>query len=415
MGARGLAGTAVLGAAAALAALAPAAHGRTIGSAAIPAGASPGTCPGEGIVVFQLAGSDPGWTVPRDGRLMSWSMESVLAEEGAPVSLVVLRPGPVTRTIVAVDTRRMPSLPPLAMGEISFRATTPITVRADDQLAISGSEEGAVCAWSGGAVGSGHRLALGRATPSLIPDALVALEGESPAGFRLNLAAEVADEGDLRVTAAAAGPAGVLPGALAQLSATIANAGPYADDATVTTELPAGLKVETAVVGGGACTVAGQQVTCTVPQLAAGASVPLVVLATPAAAGSYAATFGAAGFLAELAPADNGATATLTVAAPPSGERPVPPPAPRCIVPSLSGTPLAVARRLLPQLRCSVGKVTKARSKKVAKGAVISTRPRRGEHAAGTAVALVVSSGKPVRRAARRPAKTPARRRSARR
>ena len=48
--------------------------------------------------------------------------------------------------------------------------------------------------------------------------------------------------------------------------------------------------------------------------------------------------------------------------------------------------------------RCTVGKIKKAVSKSVAKGDVILLTPASGSHAAGTKVALTVSSGKPKKK-----------------
>ncbi|WP_404827841.1 PASTA domain-containing protein [Conexibacter stalactiti] len=57
---------------------------------------------------------------------------------------------------------------------------------------------------------------------------------------------------------------------------------------------------------------------------------------------------------------------------------------------------------MLRQLDCKIGKVTQRRSASVPKGAVISTQPGRGLYRAGSSVRIVVSSGKPPRKAARR-------------
>ncbi len=71
--AAGAAGTAI----AVLAALVPAAQGRTIGSAEKPAGASGQFCPSVGdgrTFLLQGSGASPSWTVPHDGVLTSWSI-----------------------------------------------------------------------------------------------------------------------------------------------------------------------------------------------------------------------------------------------------------------------------------------------------------------------------------------------------
>ncbi|MBB2987761.1 DUF7507 domain-containing protein [Terracoccus luteus] len=73
-------------------------------------------------------------------------------------------------------------------------------------------------------------------------------------------------------------------GAAATYTLLLGNAGPStAQGVTVTDTLPAALRVTGAVVAGGTCAVAGQQVTCTVPQLAAGATAEALVQVVVAA------------------------------------------------------------------------------------------------------------------------------------
>ncbi len=66
-----------------------------------------------------------------------------------------------------------------------------------------------------------------------------------------------------------------------------------------------------------------------------------------------------------------------------------------CKVPNVVGKTLAKAETALTKANCSVGKITKTKSKKVAKGDVISSSPSAGKteklHAK---VALTVSKGK---------------------
>jgi len=69
--------------------------------------------------------------------------------------------------------------------------------------------------------------------------------------------------------------------------------------------------------------------------------------------------------------------------------------APKCIVPKLVGKTLAAAKAALKKANCTVGKVTRARSRKVKAGRVISSKPKAGvSKPAGTAVTLVVSRGR---------------------
>jgi TolB protein len=66
-----------------------------------------------------------------------------------------------------------------------------------------------------------------------------------------------------------------------------------------------------------------------------------------------------------------------------------------CVVPKVAGKPLATARKLLAKAHCRTGKVTRVKSAKVAKGRVVSSKPKAGaSKPSGTAVALSVSRGK---------------------
>lgn len=398
MDARRLAGAGAMTVATALAALAPAAQGRTLGTVERPADAAAVSCYGwAGLVGWQESETRESWTVPNRGVLASWSTNVSESAAGETVSLVVLR----NLTITAVDRGTLPTPLPAA-GVASFVPAARIVLEPGERLGIAGTAD-ATCGWQNGSIPAGQRARVGNAAPGTAPGAIVTPSITEPS-THLNLAAEVHEATDLRVTAAA-GPANlVVGGGLGQLSATIANAGAAPTPVTVTDTVPAGLTVVTAVAGGGDCTVAGQQVTCSIPSLAAGAAVPVVVLVAPTAPGAYANTVAAEPAL-ETAPGDNSASATLTAVAPPSdrGRDPLPPPPePRCVVPRLTRAPLAVAREVLGQLGCKPGRLTKQRSAKVPKGAVISTRPGHGRYRAGSSVRILVSSGKPPRRAARR-------------
>jgi beta-lactam-binding protein with PASTA domain len=59
---------------------------------------------------------------------------------------------------------------------------------------------------------------------------------------------------------------------------------------------------------------------------------------------------------------------------------------------------LRLAKSVLGSLGCKAGKSTKAHSKAVPKGQVISTSPGPGTYAANTVIALKVSSGPPPRK-----------------
>jgi hypothetical protein len=68
---------------------------------------------------------------------------------------------------------------------------------------------------------------------------------------------------------------------------------------------------------------------------------------------------------------------------------------PRCVVPNVKRKPLAAAKRRIKAAHCRTGKVTKAKSKTVPKGRVISQKLKPGKRLpAGSKVNLVVSRGK---------------------
>ena len=67
----------------------------------------------------------------------------------------------------------------------------------------------------------------------------------------------------------------------------------------------------------------------------------------------------------------------------------------KCVVPKLHGDSLKAAKRALRRAHCTLGKVTKKASRKVAKGHVISSRPPAGTRRKRSArIAIVLSRGK---------------------
>jgi PASTA domain len=66
-----------------------------------------------------------------------------------------------------------------------------------------------------------------------------------------------------------------------------------------------------------------------------------------------------------------------------------------CVVPKVKGLSEKAASKAIKKAGCKLGNVSKSHSKKVAKGKVISSKPKAGsKKPAGTKVALVISSGK---------------------
>ncbi len=68
------------------------------------------------------------------------------------------------------------------------------------------------------------------------------------------------------------------------------------------------------------------------------------------------------------------------------------------MIPKLKGITPSFAKTVLGLLGCTIGPLTRAASKTVPKGLVISTNPGASTVAAGQAVAIVVSSGHPKKR-----------------
>jgi hypothetical protein len=70
-------------------------------------------------------------------------------------------------------------------------------------------------------------------------------------------------------------------------------------------------------------------------------------------------------------------------------------PKPPCLVPTLKGRPVRAAKAAIEAYDCSVGKITRATSRSVKRGRVISQRPRAGRRLErGARINLVVSSGR---------------------
>lgn len=337
--------------------------------------------------------SDPAtpYQVPSGGHITQWQVNTVGATAGAPVTLVVLRAaGAGEYTVVGTDSQSLPNPLP-AGGVASFSVASPIAVNAGDTLGLY-APGGVVCYFHGGTTPATDGLfALVPVGPPTAGQTLKEPGSGSGGGYTLNLAATLSQTQDLSVTTAA-GPANATAGSLAQLTSSVTNGGPDTQPITFTDTVPAGLAIQSALAGSGSCTVSGQVVTCTISSLAAGQSAPVVITVLPGAPGSYAnaVTVATTNGISDPNPANNGASATLKVVAAT--------PTPKCFLPKFASTSLPFVKQLLPLLGCSVGKVTKVSSRKVAKGLVVSTTPGQGTFAAGTLVSIKVSSGPPKKK-----------------
>jgi Domain of unknown function DUF11 len=385
-------------AAAALALPSAASADTTLGLTTQPSGSTPTNCPTglppAGVLIGQAA-SDPStpYAVASSATdLLSWSVNTT-GDSAGTITLWVIAPAAGGGyTLVTTDTETLPS--PLPASNIAtFTPGAPIPLAPGDTFALSGTGTTFNCYWTGGSTPVGDALfAAPQPVPPTPGTSVTPLVPGSGPGFTLNLAATLRSPSQDAGVTAASSPAAVTGGGQALLADTVTNNGPGTQPITVTDVVPAGLTIDAAAAGNGTCTTAGQTVTCTITGLAAGTSAPVYVVVTSGAAGSYANT-------ATVAPAQTGVTdpnaanntasATLTVTAPPATTKPA------CVVLSFKGVPQRVAKKLLPALHCSVGKVKRASSRSVAKGDVIATNPRAGSYAAGQRVGLKVSSGKP--------------------
>jgi hypothetical protein len=204
----------------------------------------------------------------------------------------------------------------------------------------------------------------------------------------LNVEVDLEQSTDVGVLSSAT-PATINAGGVGFLRFAISNDGPSAGTATLVDSVPAGLSVIAAFIGSGTCTVFGQQVICATGALVPGSSTPAGIVVSAAGPGAFSNTGAVTSSIADPNPANNSATATLTV-------NPVALlPAAQCRVVALGSVPLTKAKAVLNVLGCAIGKVTRRPSAKIPKGDVISISPGPSLQPAGTRVDIVQSSGKP--------------------
>jgi hypothetical protein len=367
----------------------------TLGSTAQPSGSTPGLCftnaddPSENDVVVQLtSGTSPTYTVPAGGEtIREWGTNTTGDTPATPLTLVVLRPSSGGGdTVVGADSETLPGR--LFTDEDAvFTIAHPIDAKGGDELALyssaSGGAEPPVCYWDGGSTSAADGL--DSVTEPGSPAAGQTLSedidmGQTGPSFTLDLA--VNQNQDAGVTTAA--PTAAAAHRAAVLSSTVSNAGPTVAPITFVDDVPAGLKLDSAVAGKGACAISGHKVTCTIDQLAAGQSVPVDVVVTPAARGFYVNHVTATAAALDPNAANDQASSTLGVTALAVDG---------CVVPRLGRTPVTAARTVLTHLGCRV-EVTQQHSRAVHAGNVIETRPGPGHYRFETRIELVVSSGR---------------------
>jgi hypothetical protein len=353
----------------------------TVGQIALTSG---GTC-SAGVVFAQPSSAAPSYTIPAGGGAIDhWSMATFGASAGASVSLLVLTPlSSTSYQIDSFDTQTLPTPLPLPAGStVTFTPATPINAPAGTVLGLYGGTSGAECVYSGGI--NDQYIAGG---PFGVPanGGTYTFIGFPSTGERLNVAANLLQTVDAGLTIAAQ-PTVASAGGLAAFTFQLTNSGVSTGTASFADSIPNGLSIVSAAAGSGTCTTLSQLVSCS-SVLAPGASVPISIVVSTSTAGTFTNTGTVTTSLSDPNPANNAATASLTVQPATA--------AASCHVISLKRLPLAVAKSVLTALSCRPGAVSKKSSKSVPKGSVISTSPSSGSHPAGTKVKLTVSSGRP--------------------
>jgi uncharacterized repeat protein (TIGR01451 family) len=364
------------------------ASGLTLGTTTIPSGAAPSGCSAGSFFTERATDASYQYTVPAGGgAITSWSANTVSATPGTSLTLLVLRPGSGEYTVVGFDTETLPNPLP-GSGVATFNLASPIAVSGGEVIGLYGSASTVACYFSGGTIPPAEEIAAGAPVGSPSVGAAYKATANAP-GYLVNVSANLVNTQDVGVTGAAT-PSSITAGGAAEYAFTVSNGGAASGSITFTDAIPSGLKIFTAVAGSGSCSTTGQTVTCTISGLHPGASAPVSVIVSAAAAGNYPDSAAVSASLADPNPANNSTSTTLTVSNPP---------APPCKTVRLTGLQLAFAKQLIGALNCKVGKVTSKASKSVRKGLVISTNPGAGQTlAAGSAVSVVVSSGPPKKK-----------------
>jgi hypothetical protein len=374
-----------LGVTLALALPATAAADITLGTTAQPAGSSSAGCGAGGLAGQETSDPSTSDTVPAPGgQITQWQTNTTAdPAAGSALTLVVLRPNDGAYTVVAIDPEATPSPLP-ADGIATFTPPTPLPVQGGDVLGLYSFAGTPTCAWIG-VSDANDRVDVFGATTAPGPG-----DSETPlgavGGYLVDVAATlVPSDVDAGVTTSA-GAAGATAGRPAVFSSTVLNNGPASAPITFTDQVPEGLTIDSFAAGDGTCSTSGQTVSCTITGLSAGQSVPVDVIATPSAAGSYTNSVSVALNAGGLDPnlANNTAAATLSVASTA--------PATSCVVPALKGVPSGLARVVLHDLGCNV-ETAKTHSKSIRKGMVVTTDPGQGTYASQVEVRLIVSSG----------------------
>jgi Domain of unknown function DUF11/PASTA domain len=387
-----IAGAAVVGA---LVVTAASASALTLGNTTMPLGGGPAGCePGE-ILIQTATDSAYSYTVPPPGgAIASWSINTLDATAGTPVTLVVLRSTVAKMyTVVDVDPETLPTPLP-ASGIATFKVAAPIVVTGGETFGLTSTAGTVLCAFGGGSLTTADTIGIASLGGSkAIPIVGTSYEAAGNAeNVLLNMSAELVQNQDVGVTGSAT-PSSITAGGLAEYAFTVSNGGVESGPITFSDAVPNGLTILSVAAGSGACTTAGQTVTCTITGLQPGSSSPVLIIVSAASAGSYADAASVSSAASDPNLANNSASATLLVSQPAPLTTTVQPP---CKTVRLSGVTLSIAKVVIAALNCKVGKIKAAASKTVRKSLVISTSPGPGKTLSeGSAVGVIVSSGPP--------------------
>lgn len=360
--------------------------------------------PGPGFLAFAQASSNTvPFVVPAEGEITQWQTNQTgnTAPAGEQIGLFVVHPSQGSYDVVGSDLENLPNTLP-ADGIVTFPIANPIKVSAGDLLGLWSPTVlgGPSCVYNSTDLPGDSVFGFGPVSGALTPgEALPLTAPNATSNLLLDLAATFVPNQDDASVSTAVGPANSIVGEPALLSSTVTNGNVDNVPITFTDAIPGGLTIDSAVAGSGACSTAGQVVSCTISGLAPGQSAPVQVVVTPSAAGNYqnSVSITVPQSAADPNPANNAASAPLTVAPAPSATVTSASLA-HCVVPALNRIPAPFARRVLGLLGCKVGKSRQVHSKNVAKGEVIRSTPGAGTYAAGRRVAIQVSSGPAAKR-----------------
>jgi uncharacterized repeat protein (TIGR01451 family) len=359
----------------------------TLGNTTAPAGSTVTACSGpSGTADALQTGTDAAYdyTVPAAGGVItSWSFNTAGATPGTPYGLIVARPAPGGYTVVAIDNEVVPS----SVGSVAtFTLAAPIQVQGGDVIGSVVSPTSATdCYWTGGplttsdVVGAavspgqsvGSSLTVGQTLPAAVVNVSVSLEQDEDVGVTQQVL-----------------PGSLVAGGKGAFLLSVTNGGPANAPVTFTDAVPTGLTIDSVSAGSGSCTTSGQIITCTLP----GAPTIIDVVVSATIVGNYTNNATVSTALTDPNPANNASSATLDVTA-----------VPLCHLFSLARFKLAQAKTVIRDLGCTVGKVKAEASKSIPKGEVISISPGAGKSVAlGTKITIVISSGKPKKKKAKR-------------